>query len=120
MTWTLRPRKNKDAARIGQRICMRRTQWQKRIKEYPYWSLKERAFHRFCTRICQHGPSVLRKNVVTFSSKLLKNIAGEASLLESRGKCRKTDRDDVVLKCQSCTHFIEKQIGVDHKQILNS
>ena len=29
-----------------------------------YWSLKERAFHRFCTRICQHGPSVrLRTNI---------------------------------------------------------
>jgi hypothetical protein len=55
---------------------------------------------------------LLPTNVVTFNSKLLKNLAGEASLLESTGKCRKTD-DDVVLKRQPCTHFIEKQIGVE-------
>jgi hypothetical protein len=58
-------------------------------------------------------------NVVTFSSKLLKNLAGEASMLESMGKCRKTDVV-VVLKCHPCTRFIEKQIGVDRKQNLNS
>jgi hypothetical protein len=56
------------------------------VREYPYsyWSLKKRVFHRFCTHICQQGPSVLLStNAVTFSSKLLKNLAGEADLLES-------------------------------------
>jgi len=64
--------------------------------------------------VAETNLELLPTNVVTFSSRLLKNLADDASLLESTGKCKKTD-DDVVLKHQPCTHCIEKQIGVDHK-----
>ena len=35
MSWTLRPRKNRDTALIGQQICLRRAQWQQVYQRIP-------------------------------------------------------------------------------------